>query len=165
MRLEWRWNGASLGIIDTTFYNKPLSRSRGNHGKSKQCASGASCRAQAGAITGREVRSSDLSDRVAKWFGNISECESTYPNHIGSFTPENGASAKGEVGKGSEGITASTGNQTNGLSSCEARHVRGSSPEDRGVPAGTMGKDQAAKEGCVAVLKFASLTRNRDICS
>jgi hypothetical protein len=154
-----------LGIIHTTFYNKPLSKSRGNHGKSKQCASGASCRAQAGAIAGREARSSDLGDRVAKWFGNIPERESTYPNHIGSFTPENGASAKGEVGKGAEGITAGGVSENNGLSSRDAHHVGGSSPEDRGVPAGTMGKDKAAKEGCVAVLKFASLIRNRDICS
>ena len=70
------------------------------------------------------------------------------------------------MGKGSEGIRASsTDSENNGLGSCEAHHVSVSSPEDCSVSKGKMGKDQAAKEGCVAVLKFASLTRNRDICS
>jgi hypothetical protein len=155
-----------LGITRTTFYNKPLSKLRGKHGKLKQCASGASLRAQAGAAAGGEARSSDWGDRVIKRFRNLLERKPTYPNHIGRFTPENGASAKGEVGKGSEGIAAgSTSSKTNGLSSCEARHVRCSSPEDRRVSAGKVGKDQAAKEGCVEAFKAASLTRNQDICS
>jgi hypothetical protein len=149
-------------MIQTTFYNKPLSKWRGNHGKPKQCASGASCRAQSGAVAGGEVRSSDLSDRVVKRFGNIPERKSTCPNHIGSFTPENGASAKGEMGKGTEGIAASGVSENNRLGSCEAHYVSRSSPEDCSVPAGTMGKDQVAKEGCVAP-EAASLTRNQQV--
>ena len=162
MAFEW----ALLGIIRTTFYNKPPSKLRGNHGEPKQCASGASFRAQASTVAGGEVRSSDFSDRVIKRFGNIPERKSTYPDHIGRFTPKNGAGAKGEVGKGQEGITAnSTSSKINGLSSCDAHHVRGSSQEDCSVPAGKVGKDQAAKEGCVEASKAASLTRNQDICS
>jgi hypothetical protein len=44
----------------------------------------------------------------------------------------------------------------------EAHHVSRSSPEDCSVPVGTMGKDQAAKEGCVAP-EAASLTRNQRV--
>jgi hypothetical protein len=55
------------------------------------------------------------------------------------------------MGKGSEGITASsTDSESNRLSSCEAHYVGVSSPEDCSVSTGKMGKDQAAKERCVA---------------
>jgi hypothetical protein len=120
---------------------------RGNHGKSKQCASGASLRAPAGAVAGGEVRSSNLSDRVVKRFGNISERKPTYPNHIGCFTAENGTGTKGEVGEGSEGITTNGASEDNGLGSGQAHHVGSRPEEDRGVPAGKVGKDQATKEG------------------
>ena len=55
------------------------------------------------------------------------------------------------MGKGSEGITASSSDsENNGLGSCEAHHVSGSPQEDCSVSTGKMGKDQAPKEGCVA---------------
>jgi len=154
LKAAWEWG--LLGIIQTTFYNRPLSKSRGNHGKPKQRASGASCRAQAGAVARREVRSSDLSDRVVKRFGNIQEGKSTQSNHIGSLAAENGEGPKGEVGKGSDS------SETNGLSSCEAHHVSVSSPENCSVSAGKVGKDQAAKEGCIA-LEAERLTRNQHV--
>ena len=139
-----------LGITRTTFYNKPLSKLRGKHGKLKQCASGASLRAQAGAVASGEVRSSDLSDRVVKRFGNIPERKSTYPNHTGSFATKNGAGAKGEMGKGSSGIAARNNDgKTNGFGSCKAHHVSGRPQEDRGVSTGKMGEDQTAEEGCI----------------
>jgi len=47
----------------------------------------------------REVRPSDFRDRVAKWFRNIPERKTSNPNYLGSFTTENGAGAKGEMGK------------------------------------------------------------------
>jgi hypothetical protein len=153
-----------LGIIQTTFYNKPLlSKLRGNHGKPKQCAAGASLRAQASAVASGEVRSSDLSDRVVKRFGNIPERKSTYPNHIGSFTTKNGAGAKGEMGKGSPGIAARNNDgKTNGSGSCKAHHVRGRPEKDRGVSTGKMGKDQTAEEGCVVRCQVKSTSHNRN---
>jgi hypothetical protein len=51
------------------------------------------------------------------------------------------------VGKRSEGITASsTDSKTNALGSCETHHVRGSSQEDRSVPAGEVGEGEAAQK-------------------
>jgi hypothetical protein len=67
------------------------------------------------------------------------------------------------MGKGSEGIAASGVSENNGFGSCEAHHVSRSSPADCSVPAGKVGKDQAAKEGCVGALKAASLTRNQQV--
>jgi hypothetical protein len=95
-----------------------------NNGKSNQRASTASCGAARSAVARREVRPSDFSDRVAKWFRNIPERKPTNPNYFGSFTTENGAGAKGEMGKGWEGIaTSSRGSENNWLGTCEARHV------------------------------------------
>jgi len=100
---------------------------------------------------------------VEPGIGNIAESKSTGSNHIASLAAKNGAGTKGEVGEGSEGITASgTDSKTYGLGSCEAHHVCGRSPQDCSVSAGKMGKDQATKEGCIAALKAASLSRNRD---
>ena len=62
-----------------------------------------------------------------------------------------GAGAKGEVGKGPNGVTAgSSDSQTSGLSSCEAHHVSGSPQEDCGVSTGTLGENKnSTKEGCI----------------
>jgi len=54
------------------------------------------------------------------------------------------------MGKGSQRITARADSENNCLSSCEAHDVSSSSKEDRGVPAGQMGKSKAAEEGCLA---------------
>ena len=146
-------------LSKTTFDNKPRSKSRGNYWKPKECASGASCRAQAGAIAGREVRSSDLGDRVVKRFGKASQ-----PTRIISAPSRRKMAQvqKARWGRARKQLQPLEPAKTTGPGSCEARHVRGSSPEDRGVPAGTMGKDQATKEGCVA-LRAASLTRNQHV--
>ena len=53
------------------------------------------------AVAGREVGSSDCSDRVVKRFASVQHRKSADPNHIGSFAAENGAGAKSEMGKGS----------------------------------------------------------------
>src|SRR5580692_1299715 len=79
----------------------------GDYGKSRECASAASCGAARSAVARREVRPSDFSDRVATWFRIISPNKPTEANCIGSFTAENGAGAEGEMGECSEGITAS----------------------------------------------------------
>ena len=72
----------------------------------------------------REVGSSDFGDRVVKRFGSIPESKSTDANHIGSLAAQDGPGAKGEMGEGSEGIAASSGDsQNNGFGSCEAHHV------------------------------------------
>jgi hypothetical protein len=119
-----------------------LSKHRGgNNGKSNQCTSAASCGAARIAVTRREVRPSDFTDRVAKWFRNIPERKTSNPNYLGSVTAENGAGAKGEMGKGEGGIEGS-----DGLGSCEAHHVGIRPQEDRGGTAGTLGEGEGGSE-------------------
>ena len=98
-------NGKSL----QSFTMVPLSNTEGDYGKSRKCASAASCGAARSAVARREVRPSDFSDRVAPWFRIISPNKPAEANCIGSFTAENGAGAEGEMGECSEGITASDG--------------------------------------------------------
>src|SRR5450631_3456980 len=127
----------------------PLSILRGNNGEPKQCASGTSCGAQAGAVTCGEVRSSDFSDRVIKRFRNSQTGKPTDANYIGSFTAQDGAGTKGTMGACSEGIAASSCDcENDGLGSCEARHVSISPQENRGGTAGEVGKGEGpANEG------------------
>ena len=58
----------------------------------------------------------------------------------GSFTAENGAGTKGEMGEGSEGIAANGARENNGLGTCEAHNVSGSPEENRGGTAGAVGE-------------------------
>jgi hypothetical protein len=68
------------------------------------------------------------------------------------------------MGKGSKGITASsTDRDANGLGSCEAHHVSISSQEDCGISTGKVGKDQAAKEGCIAQSQVKEHNRNQRV--
>jgi hypothetical protein len=54
------------------------------------------------------------------------------------------------MGKGSEGIAASSGDgEDNGPGSCKAHHVSISPEEDRGVSAGTVGEVESRNEGCL----------------
>ena len=48
-----------------------------------------------------KYRSSDFSDRVIKWFGNIRGNKPTDASNIGSFTAQDGAGAKGKMGEDS----------------------------------------------------------------
>jgi hypothetical protein len=90
----------------TWLYNHAVNL-EGDYGKSRKCASAASCGAARSAVARREIRPSDFSDRVATRFRIISPNKPTEANCIGSFTAENGAGAEGEMGECSEGITAS----------------------------------------------------------
>src|SRR5580698_2669961 len=83
----------------TWLYNHAVNL-EGDYGKSRKCASPASCGAARSAVARREVRPSDFSDRVATWFRIISPNKPTEANDIGSFTAENGPSSKGEMGEG-----------------------------------------------------------------
>jgi len=129
-------------------YNSPhCLNTEGQHGKSNQCASAASCGAARSAVARREVRPSDFCDRVAKCFRNIPERKPTNPNYFGSFTTENGAGAKGEMGKDSERTAANSRcSQNNGLHSCEAYDLGGRPQEDRGGAAGTLGEGEGRGE-------------------
>ena len=127
-------------------------------GTLKQCAPAASRRAQANAVASGEVGSSDFSHQVVKRSGNNPERKPTDPSDIGSFTAQDGPGAKGTMGESSEGIAASSVGTR--LGSCETHHVGISPQEDRGVPAGKVGKDQAAEEGC---LDAASPIRNQHL--
>jgi hypothetical protein len=120
----------------------------GDYGKSRKCASAASCGAARNAVARREVRPSDFSDRVATWLRIISPNKPTEANYIGSFTPENGAGAEGEMGECSKGVTA---NGSGRLSPYEGSYDVGFSPEkDRGGTAGTLGEDTSGEqESCV----------------
>jgi hypothetical protein len=54
------------------------------------------------------------------------------------------------MGKGSEGIAASScDSEDNGLGSCKAHHVSSSPQEDCGVSAGEVGEVESRKEGCL----------------
>jgi len=98
-----------------------------------------------------EIRSSDISDRVAKRFGGIPESQSTDPSNIASFAAQDGTGAKGEMGEGSEGNEANGAGENNGRGTCEAHHVSIGPQENRGVSAGEVGKGEgAAKESGVA---------------
>jgi hypothetical protein len=123
-----------------------LSILRGNNGKPNQCASAASRRAQANAITGGEVGSSDFSDRVIERFGDIPASKPTDPSNIGSFTAQDGAGTKGEMGKGSERIAANSTNEDDELDPGETHHVSGSPQEDRSGTACTVGEVEGGKE-------------------
>ena len=113
----------------------------GDYGKSNQCSSAASCRAARSAVARREVRPSDFRDRVAKWFRNIPERKPTSPNYLGSLTTENGAGAKGEMGKDSERTAANSRcSQNNGLHSCEAYDLGGRPQEESRRPSGHAGR-------------------------
>jgi hypothetical protein len=76
----------------------------------------------------------------------------TNPNNIGGITAQDGASAKSEMGEGSEGIAANGASENNGPGSCEAHDVSSSSQEDRGVSAGEMGEGETGEEGGVATV-------------
>ncbi len=95
-----------------------------------------------------EVRSSNLSDRVTKRFGNTRKIKPTDACNIGGFTPQDGAGAKSSMGKSSYDITASSG-ESDSLGSCEAHHVPSSPEEDRRVPAGTVGEVEGRKKSCL----------------
>jgi hypothetical protein len=117
------------------------------YGKFNQRASAASCWAQSGTVARGEVGSSDFRDRVVKRIGNIPDRKPTEANNIGSFTTENGASAKGEMGEDSKGIAASSGgSQNDWFGSCKAHDVGVSPEEDRSGTAGEMGEVQSSEE-------------------
>jgi hypothetical protein len=133
-------------------------RRGGTNGKPKQCAPAASRRAQANAVTGGEVRSSDFSHRVAERLGNIPTVKpadqshvGTDPNDIGSLAASNGFGATGEMGENSERIAADGGDNNNEFGSREAHHVSSGPQEDCGVPKGAVGEvESGAEEGGVA---------------
>ena len=129
-------------------YNIPHCQTpRDNNGKSNQCASAASCGAARSAIARREVRPSDFRDRVAKCFRNIPERKPTNPNYFGSFTTENGAGTKSEMGKGSQRIAASSrGNENDWLRTREAHNVGVSEAEDRRRSKSEMGEGKGGEE-------------------
>jgi hypothetical protein len=115
-----------------------------NNGKSNQCASAASCGAERSAVARREVRPSDFSDRVFERFWNIPERKTSHPNYLSSFTTENGAGAKGEMGKGEGGIDASSGgSENNWLCTREAHDVGISPQEDRVGTEGEVGEGES----------------------
>ncbi len=142
---------AMLGrVIPTPIQCFPLSNPRGNHGKPKQRASGASCGAQANAVTGREVGSSDFSNRIVERFGNNPSGTSTDASNIGGLTTQNGASTEGKMGKGSCD-SANSDSKDHVLGSSEAHHVSGSPHEDCGISTGKVGESEgSAEEGCIA---------------
>jgi hypothetical protein len=107
-------------------------------------------KAQASAVTCGEVRYSDFGDRVIKRFGNGWEIKSTDPSDIAGFTAQDGTGAAGEMGQGSEWVTANHTSEDNRLDSCEAHDVSGSAEEDCGISACEMGENKgSAKEGCL----------------
>jgi hypothetical protein len=113
---------------------------------------GTPCGTQAGAVAGREVGSGNFSHRVVKWFGNAPEREPTDPSYIGSFTAQDGAGTKGEVGKGSPRIATNRTNE-NSPSSREAHHVSSHPEKDCGISKSAMGENKgAAEEGCIVSL-------------
>ena len=91
------------GLVILSYTIRVAVNLEGDYGKSRKCASAASCGAARSAVARREVRPSDFRDRVAKWFRKIPERKTSNPNYLGSFTTENGEGAKGEMGEGSEG--------------------------------------------------------------
>ena len=135
-------------------YNIPHCQTpRDNNGKSNQCASAASCGAARSAVARGEVRPSDFRDRVFERYGSIPQVGTTDPNSVRSFTAENGAGTKSEMGKGSEGTEASSGeSENNWLGSCKAHHVASRPQEDRGGAAGAVGEGTGGEEGGVAVI-------------
>jgi hypothetical protein len=120
---------------------------RGDYGKPNQCASAASCGAARNAVAREEVRSSDFRDRVAKCFRNTPERKPSNPNYLGSFTTENGESAKGEMGEVSEGARACSENLW--LGSCKAHHFGRWAQEDRGCAKSEVGDVEGWAEGGV----------------
>ena len=81
-----------------------------------------------------------------KRFRNISENQPE-ANNIGSFSTEDGAGAKGAMGKGWEGIAFSGGRENNWLGTREAHHVGISPQEDRRCSKGEVGEVQSSEEG------------------
>ena len=120
---------------------------RVDYGKSDQCASAASCGAARSAVAREEVRPSDFRDRGAKWFRATPERKPSNPNYLGSFTTENGESAKGEMGEVSEGARACSENLW--LGSCKAHHFGRWAQEDRGCAKSEVGDVEGWAEGGV----------------
>jgi hypothetical protein len=105
------------------------------HGKSRDCASAASRGAQPDAVTGRDVRPSNLRDRVFEPYGSIPQVKPTDPNRFGSFTAQNGAGAASTLGKG-ERSSAET--QSDDFSSRQK--------ENRGGTKGTVGEVEGGEK-------------------
>jgi hypothetical protein len=149
---------AGLQMIPILLQYPALLNTEGQHGKSNQSASAASCGAARSAVARREVRPSDFRDRVAKRFGNIPKNRPTEANNIGSFKTENGAGATGEMGEGSEWIEASSGGRKgNWFGTREAHHVGVSPQEDRSSAAEKVGSGEGGEEG--GIVSSGSLLR------
>ena len=103
----------TVGLVILSYTIRVAVNLEGDYGKSRKCASTASCGAARSAVARREVRPSDFSDRVATRFRIISPNKPTEANYIGGFEAENGAGSEGEMGECSEGIAASSSGRLN----------------------------------------------------
>src|SRR3984885_9672392 len=101
------------GLVILSYTIRVAVNLEGDYGKSRKCASTASCGAASSAVARREVRPSDFSDRVATWFRIISPDKPSEANYIRGFEAENGAGSEGEMGECSEGIAASSSGRLN----------------------------------------------------
>src|SRR5208282_110860 len=71
----------------------------GNNGKSRECASGASRRAQRNTVAVREVRPSNFGNRVFERCGRFPNDNPNAANSIGRFAAKNGTGAESSMGK------------------------------------------------------------------
>jgi hypothetical protein len=118
----------------------------GNNVESRECASGTLRGSQCYTVTVREVKPSNFSNRVFKWFGNKREDKPTEANYIGNFTSENGAGAKSAVGGYSQTVAIGVGWKNIQLLSCQTHHVDISPQEDRSGTNRTLGEVQGCKQ-------------------
>jgi hypothetical protein len=128
----------------TPYTMKPAVNLEGDYGKSTECAPATSCRAQPGADRGREVRSSDFRHRVFEWYRSIPQGNATDPNRIGGFAAEDGAGAKGEMGKIAQAFSAKGEDNQHGPS--EAHNISSRQKENRGGAAGAVGAGEGGEE-------------------
>jgi len=135
----------TVGLVILSYTIRVAVNLEGDYGKSRKYASAASCGAARSAVARREVRPSDFSDRVATWFRIVSPYKPTQAKTFGSFSAENGASSKGEMGEGWKRITPCKG--SDGFDSRKRSYDVGICPqEDRRRSKGTLGEDTSREQ-------------------
>jgi hypothetical protein len=147
-----------LASSTPTYYNESLSIRGGTHDKSKYRAGATSTGAQPGAVTSREVRSSDLCGRIIKWFGIVTKGNPNDASRVDRFAAENGTSAEGEMGQAAQAATASGGRNLFSQRSQEALITRGTQEDRRSATCAVGEAESAAEKGSLAEALLKCIT-------
>jgi len=120
----------------------------GNNVESRECASGTLRGSQCYTVTVREVKPSNFSNRIFRWFGSIQQIRPTKANRVRSFTAENGTGAASAMGK-DERSSAET----------QAHNLSSRTKADRSGAAGEVGEGEGGEEDCLEPTEPAACMR------